>query len=114
MFHDPVAAETEASEHRPAKNAKALDLTHEKDHLNQCKYLPTSLDNEPDETLAQQLDFLSEPFTFARDQLDIFFRTLADRLKAQPDPDASVLSGSMADETMDVSGAPDAPITVED
>jgi hypothetical protein len=84
--------------------------TKDKDLYNQCKFIPHDLDKENNDELAQQLEFLCDPFTFAKDQLDIFFRTLSDRLKAPP-PDQEDMS---MDESMGVSGEDAVPIQVDD
>jgi hypothetical protein len=102
LFHDPAAEGVEKQK---------------QGELNQCKFVPLELARETDQQLIRQLDFLGGPFTFAKTQLAIFFRTLSDRLKAQ-------VEGGEADETMDASledegedeptGGPGAPITLDD
>jgi hypothetical protein len=54
--------------------------------LNQCKYIPKNLENES-EDFRRQLDYLADPFTFHRNQMDVFFRALSDNLKARPADD---------------------------
>jgi hypothetical protein len=46
----------------------------------QCKYIPVDLEKESSHEFLARLDFLSEPFTFAKDQLDVFAKTLMERL----------------------------------
>ena len=43
-------------------------------------YMPTTLAMEQDQEFIQQLDFLTESFSFARDQLYVFLKTLNDRV----------------------------------
>lgn len=69
--------------------SEATEKAGKEAYVEQCKYIPVDLDKEPDKAFLARLDFLSEPFTFAKDQLDVFAKTLADRL-AEPDEDAEM------------------------
>jgi hypothetical protein len=89
---------------------------------NQCKYIPRGLEQEDADFLAH-LEFLTDPFTFAKDQLDVFFKTLTERLKMPPavdddEDDEDGVNTTVADDTMavdvDHGGDPHQPITIDD
>lgn len=43
-------------------------------------YTPTTLAMDPDLQFKEQLDFLADPFTFSREQLSVFVRTLNEKV----------------------------------
>ncbi|PPQ64107.1 hypothetical protein CVT24_008924 [Panaeolus cyanescens] len=99
------------SEAQPSKSLSfTLRLCHEpsadipdpkkkEDLVESVQYIPLALDRETDE-FVKSLDFLNAPFTFERDQLSLFIRTLHDTLSgennkaAQDDDDMSSNSSS--------------------
>ncbi|KZS88384.1 hypothetical protein SISNIDRAFT_490182 [Sistotremastrum niveocremeum HHB9708] len=53
-------------------------------------YTPTTLAMETDLQFKQQLDFLSEPFTFSREQLSVFVRTLNEKVDGSATQESDV------------------------
>jgi hypothetical protein len=83
-----------------------VDDPSDENDLNQCKFIPLDLEKEPDEAAFRaQLEFLQEPFTFARDQMDIFFGALSDRLKPPPGPDDAADEADQSTQDMAVDSA---------
>ena len=62
--------------------------------IEQCKFIPIELDKETDTAFLERLDFLRNPFTFVKDQIDVFAKTLKDRLA-----DPAQVEESMLDDT---------------
>jgi hypothetical protein len=108
--------------YQPPDNPTRTPPPDKPDH-NQCKYIPKGLDQETDESFIERLDFLRDPFTFAKDQLDVFFKTLTERLKMplpdeDEDEDADEVDGTVAEDTLamvvDQGRDAEKPITIDD
>ncbi|KAI0053867.1 hypothetical protein FA95DRAFT_1551627 [Auriscalpium vulgare] len=61
------------------KDGEVLPITSKEQLLPTVRYRPMELDKEHDEYV-QKLEFLGDSFTFTRDQLDVFMKTLNDQL----------------------------------
>jgi hypothetical protein len=75
------------------------EVTSKDQLIEQCKYIPVDLDKEIDAAFRTRLDFLSEPFTFAKQQTDVFAKTLAERMSGPPAVDHSLDDATEADRT---------------
>jgi len=50
-------------------------------------YTPKDLDKAPDAEFLEAIDYLKDPFTFPRSQMQVFFNNLLDVLKGTQNPD---------------------------
>ena len=50
-------------------------------------YTPRDLDKAPDEEFLDAIDYLKDPFTFPRDQMQVFFNNLLEVLKGTQNPE---------------------------
>jgi len=64
--------------------------------VDSVHYAPLNLENESDEFI-DSLGFLSKPFTFERDQLSLFARTLHDFMSEKGDGDNTHTEESRSD-----------------
>lgn len=67
------------------------NITSKDQLIEQCKFIPIELDKETDTAFLERLDFLRNPFTFAKDQIDVFAKTLQDRLADPVQTEESML-----------------------
>lgn len=56
------------------------------------------LEKEPDRAFIERLDFLANPFTFAKDQIDVFAKTMLEKLQSQNEE--SMIEESVMDPSM--------------
>lgn len=50
-------------------------------------YTPKDLDKAPDEEFLEAIDYLKDPFTFPRSQMQVFFNNLLEVLKGTQNPE---------------------------
>ena len=50
-------------------------------------YTPKDLDKAPDDDFLEAIDYLKDPFTFPRSQMQVFFNNLLEVLKGTQNPD---------------------------